>query len=87
MIGRYISEENYYKLGLEQNEEFNRHASKTLLVILEEDLDAEGDIYSFTLEQRQAFAKDVCQHNDHMLNGIVEYAQNYATVTEPDYED
>lgn len=83
MIGRYISEESYYKLSLDKNEEFNKVASKTLLVILEEDVGG----YTFTMEQRSAFASDVCKYHSHMLDGCVEHAQEYGTFVSDDTED
>ena len=76
MIGRYISEESYHRLGLEQNEEFNKCASKTLLVILEEDVAN----YIFTLEQRMAFAESVCGYYSDTLDGVVEHAREYGTM-------
>ena len=82
MIGRYISEENYHRLGLEQNEEFNKCASKTLLVILEDDVSN----CTFSLEQRTAFANYVCENHFHLLNGIVERAQEYG-VQLPDEDE
>ena len=79
MIGRYISEENYYKLGLDQNEGFNKCASKTLLVILEDDVDNTRERFSFTLEQRTSFATDVCECSSRLLDRIVDCAAQYAT--------
>ena len=83
MIGRYIDEENYYKLGLDRNEEFNKCDSKTLLVILEEDV---GENYTFALEQRMDFASNMCKHHPHTLNGIVEHAQKYGERLSDEYE-
>jgi uncharacterized protein YdiU (UPF0061 family) len=75
MIGRYISEENYRKLGLDKNEDFNKHASKTLLVILEEDVSD----YTFSFEQRMAFAHDQCRYHSHWLDACTEHAQQFGT--------
>jgi len=82
MIGRYISEENYHRLGLDRNEEFNRHASKTLLVILEEDVSD----FTFTLEQRFKFANNMCERSHRTLDGIVDYAREHGTPLPGEYE-
>ena len=69
MLGRWISEENYIKLGLDNNVDFNNVASKTLFVITEED-------YIKILTDKEK--EDIIQHfNKYYMNGIIECIENW----------
>lgn len=81
MLGYWIPEEKYKELGLDKNREFNRAASHTLMVFVEEECSG----VTFTPEQRQYAAMDICANHAKLLDGMVDWARQFGTEVE-EYE-